>query len=256
MFDIRLEGIDNDGGAIQFNGRSEKCTIEKSWASSNSNLPIAELSYTDNGNSNLIYDTDDSAYNVHPAFYLNADSILLDNNSTPTKANIYGVGTWTGIGETDTPTDPIYITKLGRSISVPSFKVICRTGLIPVSRTGDSWVLIDSLGWSSGGYRVLIWGYDIDGNLLPSSSNDLTVPGVGDVGFGALYSTNRTEDSRALVTRSNCAFVSIAVTGGSGTNTFKDLSVAIRNPSVSINANSNSKRLSGAYAIPFNTPNI
>lgn len=252
MYDLRLESADDN--AISFGNRTlnNKCII--SWVASAADQPVYDYKYIDEGRGNLVYSNDDAAYNVQPLFILNKDTVHFDVNITPTKCNIYGVGFWTT--ESENPAIGLVpnLSKEGNKLKALAWGVIARTPKIPVSMSADTWFMFNSAGSTpaSGGWRITVYGYDKDGNVMAGAAGDVVVLGSPAVPFGTSMHSINASNGRFCIGRKDCRYVVVSVRNGDGVQLFDYINLAIRNPKVSVI--SDVTRFASDFVVPCNTP--
>ena len=229
FYNLRLEAIDPE--SIIFRPNAEDNKVYVSWSSSQATQPAYKIPYIDEGRNNMVSAEDEGQYNLSPTLILNTDTVVFDDDTTPRWSNIKDIGNWVSVSEdSERKNGTLDVSRSGNRLSVAANKVIARTGRIPVSSTGDTWVSIANGDWSSGGYRALIYGYTRSGNPITPSSGDMYVVGQGGVPFGNVNTTNRTTGDYVQITNSACYYIEVVIANGSVNALFEYINVSVRNP--------------------------
>lgn len=252
---LRFESIPDD--AIAFRAGTGENRLFISWTSSDASRPNFTKRYIDEGSGNIIGGEEDGLYSNQGVVFLDADTVHFDNDANPTHCNLWGVGNWTGREESDTPTASYYMKKNGRKLYVPSWSVIARTPMLPVSMSADTWASVVSGGWTEldSGFRVSVIGYDEHRQVLPATSSDIVVKGTGTVGFGPITSRNYNDGIEFKIMNQQCQYIVITCYCGNVSSDFDFLAVAVRNPKPIAKLTKQNFGF-GNWVLPFNTPSV
>jgi len=197
---VRAEGGMQE---ISFGANTEGNMVVGSWWGSGLRLigPELRANVTDNGNLNVVTTEQAIAMPLRLLCGFTHES-LIESAPTSGKFNIAQVSGVT-LGALD--------------FTVGSFVSFYDSKRMPVAPLSDVFEALLE-GVTSGGVRIVIFGYDSAGNALSSTGSDIHIDGSGAAGFSANVPTNNTSSKlRFWITNPNCAYAIISCrAGGSG----------------------------------------